>query len=95
MAMTITEKILAKHAGKIEVKPGEFIEANVDIEDINDDALINEMALTLKKDTEERDLYLPDDIFDQSDKSFEEMLPKKKRIYIRKYFGEIRKYGME
>ena len=64
-------------------------------EDINDDALINEMALTLKKDTEERDLYLPDDIFDQSDKSFEEMLPKKKRIYIRKYFGEIRKYGME
>ncbi len=36
MGMTITEKILASHAGKSEVKPGEFIEANVDIELAND-----------------------------------------------------------
>ncbi len=31
MGMTITEKILASHAGKKEVKPGEFIEAKVDV----------------------------------------------------------------
>jgi len=31
MAMTITEKILAAHAGKKEVQPGELIEAEVDV----------------------------------------------------------------
>jgi 3-isopropylmalate/(R)-2-methylmalate dehydratase large subunit len=31
MGMTITEKILAKHAGKKEVKPGELIEAKIDL----------------------------------------------------------------
>ena len=31
MGLTITEKILAAHAGKKKVKPGEFIEARVDI----------------------------------------------------------------
>jgi hypothetical protein len=75
--------------------PNSLLEADVDIEEINEDALINEMVLTVNNNNEERDLYLPDDIFDQSDKSFEELLPKKKRIYIRKYFGEIRKYGLE
>src|SRR3989338_1176963 len=31
MSMTITEKILAKHSGKKEVKPGELINADIDI----------------------------------------------------------------
>ena len=31
MSQTIAEKILAAHSGKKEVKPGEFIEANVDL----------------------------------------------------------------
>ena len=31
MSMTITEKILAKAAGKKEVKPGELVNANIDI----------------------------------------------------------------
>jgi hypothetical protein len=75
--------------------PSSLIDANVGLEELNDDALINEFALTAKKEPPKRDLYIPDDLFEQSDKSFEEMLPKKKRIYIRQYFGEIRKYGME
>ena len=36
MGMTISEKILAAHAGKEEVHPGEFIEADVDIALAND-----------------------------------------------------------
>ncbi len=36
MGMTITEKILAAHAGKDQVKPGEFIEADVDLALAND-----------------------------------------------------------
>lgn len=36
MGMTITEKILAAHAGKKEVKPGAFIEANLDLLLAND-----------------------------------------------------------
>ncbi|MBT4540438.1 hypothetical protein HOC35_02905 [Candidatus Woesearchaeota archaeon] len=75
--------------------PNSLLEADVDIEDLNDDVLINEMALSTRRDNGMRDLYLPEDIFEQSDKSFEELLPKKKRIYIRKYFGEIRKYGID
>ncbi len=34
--MTVTEKILARHCGKNEVVPGEFIEGNVDIILAND-----------------------------------------------------------
>lgn len=75
--------------------PNSLLEADISIEDLNDNAQVNEMAMSAKKEKEKRDLYLPEDLFEQSDKSFEEMLPKKKRIYIRKYFGEIRKYGFE
>ena len=75
--------------------PNSLIEADIGVEELNEDAQINEIALTVKKEQPKRDLYLPEDIFEQSDKSFEEMLPKKKRIYIRKYFGEIRKYGYD
>ena len=35
-AMTITEKILAKHAGLAQVEPGELITAKVDITLAND-----------------------------------------------------------
>ena len=31
MGMTISEKILAAHAGKNKVEPGEFIEGKVDV----------------------------------------------------------------
>ena len=41
MTMTITEKILAAHAGLEFVKPGQLIEANVDI------ALANDITLPL------------------------------------------------
>lgn len=77
------------------IVPNSLLDAGVSVDDLNDDAQINEMALSALKEKPKRDLYLPEDIFEQSDKSFEETLPKKKRIYIRKYFGEIRKYGME
>jgi len=36
MGMTITEKILARHADKDEVKPGELINARIDIALSND-----------------------------------------------------------
>ena len=36
MAMTITEKILAAHAGREEVRPGEIVRVNVDLALAND-----------------------------------------------------------
>ena len=36
MGMTITEKILAAHAGKSSVEPGEIVEAQIDIALAND-----------------------------------------------------------
>jgi 3-isopropylmalate/(R)-2-methylmalate dehydratase large subunit len=36
MAMTITEKILAVHAGREEVRPGEIVRVNVDLALAND-----------------------------------------------------------
>ena len=36
MGMTITEKILARHAGMDELKPGQIIEVNVDLMMMND-----------------------------------------------------------
>src|SRR5690554_7717643 len=47
MAMTMTEKILAAHAGKEEVKPGELINARVDLvlgNDITAPVAIKEFA---------------------------------------------------
>jgi len=77
------------------IVPNSLIEADVSIEELNENAEIKDIVLVTDKHHEKRDLYLPEDIFELSDKSFEEELPKKKRIYIRKYFGEIRKYGFE
>lgn len=67
MAMTITEKILAQHAGKIDVHPGEFIEANVDIalgNDVTAPLAIQEFrALGLKNVFDKNKIVLVPDHF--------------------------------
>jgi len=75
--------------------PQTVLDADITVEDLNDNAIINELSNAAQQKLAPRDLYLPEDIFSTSDKSFEEQIPKKKRIYIREYFSQIRKYGME
>lgn len=77
-----------------ELVPNSLAEADVNIEDLNADAELLDFA-ALSKIPLKRDQYLPDDIFEESDLTFEEQMPKKKRLYIRKYFSEIRKLQFE
>lgn len=67
MAMTITEKILAQHAKKTDVHPGEFIEANVDIalgNDVTAPLAIQELrALGLKNVFDKNKIVLVPDHF--------------------------------
>ena len=71
-----------------------LLDIDANINDINDDQQIAEIddqirlreSALLKKNEK-----LPEDLFKSSDKSFEESLSKKKRIYIRNYFTAIRK----
>lgn len=64
------------------------------IDDINDDFALNNLnnvntlRLQLPQETLAEDL--PEEIF--GGKSFEETIPKKKRIYIRNYFSKVREY---
>ncbi|MEK6920398.1 MAG: hypothetical protein AABX82_00830, partial [Nanoarchaeota archaeon] len=64
------------------------------IDDINDDFALNNLnnVNTLRLQIPQESLVddLPEDIF--GGKSFEETLPKKKRIYIRNYFSKVRNY---
>ena len=64
------------------------------IDDINDDFALNNLnnvnTLRLQLPQESLAQDLPEDIF--GGKSFEETLPKKKRIYIRNYFSKVRNY---
>jgi hypothetical protein len=64
------------------------------MDSINDDFAINNLnnvnTLRLQIPQESMAEDLPDDIF--GGKSFEETLPKKKRIYIRNYFSKVRNY---
>lgn len=64
------------------------------MDDINDDFAVNNLnniqTLRLQLPQESIAEDLPEDIF--GGKSFEETLPKKKRIYIRNYFSKVRNY---
>lgn len=64
-----------------------LLDLHIEIEDLNRDAQVQELG-NLKK--LKRAEALPDELFKASDKTFEELLSKKKRIYIRKYFSEVR-----
>ena len=73
--------------------PDSLLGKNINIDDLNADSelmdITNQMAL--RSITEEELLnMLPQEIFTSSDVSFEETMSKKKRIYIRKYFSNIR-----
>ncbi|MFA6888587.1 MAG: hypothetical protein WC254_03755 [Candidatus Woesearchaeota archaeon] len=64
------------------------------MDNINDDFALNNLnnvnTLRLQIPQESMAEELPEDIF--GGKSFEETLPKKKRIYIRNYFSKVRNY---
>jgi len=64
------------------------------MDNINDDFALNNLnnvnTLRLQIPQEAMAEELPEDIF--GGKSFEETLPKKKRIYIRNYFSKVRNY---
>ena len=58
MGMTMTQKILAKHAGLESVKPGDLIEADLDLvlgNDITSPVAINEMEKFDKKQVFDKD----------------------------------------
>lgn len=62
-----------------------LLDVDISLDDLNHDTQIQEIAAIVK-----RNEALPDELFKASDKTFEELLSKKKRIYIRKYFSEVR-----
>ncbi len=71
-----------------------LLDANANINDINKDQQLNELndLMQLRNNNLlKKNEKLPEDLFKSSDKSFEEQLSKKKRIYIRDYFSSIRK----
>ena len=55
MQMTITEKILAAHAGKDTVTPGELIQVNVDLALAND--ITAPLAIKVFHDLEAREVF--------------------------------------
>ena len=65
-----------------------------DIKNINENTGLNDLnnPRRLRQLLPDEQLVggLPEDIFKGSDKSFEESLSKKKRIYIRNYFSKVR-----
>lgn len=83
----LRERLLKGHI------PDSLLGKNINIEDLNDDASLMDITnqMNLRSLTEEELLnILPQEIFTSSDVSFEETMSKKKRIYIRKYFSNIR-----
>ncbi len=103
MAMTIAEKILAEHAGKKEVSPGEIINAKVDLvlaNDITAPIAIKEFEKFGVKDVfdRERIALIPDHFTPQKDiKAAEQckMLKEFARKYQIKYYFEIGRVGIE
>ncbi|MCD5390838.1 3-isopropylmalate dehydratase large subunit [candidate division NPL-UPA2 bacterium] len=98
--MTITEKILAAHAGKKELRPGEFIEAKVDLllaNDITGPLAIKELGDDKVFDPE-RIVLVPDHFAPNKDaKSAEQCrllkeFAKKHRI---KHYFEVGRMGIE
>lgn len=103
MGMTITEKILASHSGKEEVKPGEFIEAEVDLalgNDITAPLAINEFKRTGIKKVWDRDkiALIPDHFTPNKDiKSAMQarMLREFAKEYGIKNYFEVGRVGIE
>uniref|UniRef100_A0A7C4ELL6 3-isopropylmalate dehydratase large subunit n=1 Tax=Thermodesulfovibrio aggregans TaxID=86166 RepID=A0A7C4ELL6_9BACT len=103
MAMTIAEKILAEHAGKKEVSPGEIINAKVDLvlaNDITAPIAIKEFEKFGVKDVfdRERIALIPDHFTPQKDiKAAEQckMLKEFAKKYQIKYYFEIGRVGIE
>src|SRR5690554_2162888 len=103
MAMTITEKILAAHAGKQEVKPGELINARVDLvlgNDITAPVAIKEFAkIGVEKVFDpERIALVPDHFTPNKDiKSAEQakMLREFAKKYGIVYYFEVGRMGIE
>lgn len=100
--MTITEKIIAIHSGKTEVKPGDFVECNVDLvlaNDITGPLSINEFDRAGAKNVFDPDkiVLVPDHFTPCKDIQSAELV-KKMREFARKYgvkFYEIGKVGIE
>lgn len=103
MGMTIAEKILAEHAGKKEVSPGEIINAKVDIvlaNDITAPIAIKEFEKLGVKDVFDREkiALVPDHFTPQKDiKAAEQckMLKEFAYKYKIKYYFEIGRVGIE
>ncbi|MBI5196575.1 MAG: 3-isopropylmalate dehydratase large subunit [Nitrospirae bacterium] len=101
--MTITEKILAVHAGKKEVLPGELINAKVDLvlaNDITAPIAITEFKKTGAKDVFNKDrvALIPDHFAPQKDiKAAEQckMLRDFSREYGLKLYFEVGRMGVE
>jgi len=101
--VTITEKILAAHAGKKEVLPGELINAKVDLilaNDITAPIAIKEFKKIGAKDVFDRDkiVFLPDHFAPQKDiKAAEQckMLKDFSREYRLSLYFEVGRMGIE
>lgn len=63
-----------------------LLNLDISLDDLNKDLQIQEIGNRNLKKAE----ALPEELFKASDKTFEELLSKKKRIYIRKYFSQVR-----
>ncbi|MBI3032795.1 hypothetical protein HYY69_04935 [Candidatus Woesearchaeota archaeon] len=64
-----------------------LLDLDISLDDLNQDVQIQEIG---NKNQLKKAEALPDELFKASDKTFEELLSKKKRIYIRKYFSQVR-----
>lgn len=103
MGMTITEKILAEHAGKVRVEPGELVNCQVDIvlgNDITAPVAINEfekLGLTRVFD-EEKVVLVPDHFTPNKDINSAEQA-KQVRDFARQYsivnYFEVGRMGIE
>ncbi len=103
MPMTITEKILAAHAGKETVTPGELIQVNVDLALAND--ITAPLAINVFHDLEARDVFdrekialVPDHFVPNKDIESAQQV-KLTREFARKYrirhFFELGETGIE
>ena len=103
MAMTITEKILAAHAGREEVRPGEIVRVNVDLalaNDITAPLAIGEFEKAGAKEVFDRDkvVLVPDHFAPNKDIMSAEQC-KRMRDFARKqkitHYYEVGRMGVE
>lgn len=83
---TLRDKLLRGHI------PDSLL--NSDVKSINENSALNDLANQQRMRKllaqEQLEAEIPEDIFKGTDKTFEETLSKKKRIYIRNYFSKVR-----